>query len=563
MNGSVFLCVPHKLIYICKKKLNPWLLMESRQTIIMLLFLSCILAGQKVVKGQTYIEFSGKGSFQSILHNRELTPMWQSALTEGRWDNLSGNQVLATASLEANWKLSDDFSFSGTLEADHSSGYEETYLHTGFLKLAWKGITLKAGKHSFAPIFTKQNSGSGSYIFGVNHRPFSRITLEIPNYVPVPFTKQRIEVRGGISQGWLKDQPYSGDVLLHEKYAYMRWNGGKWKPYAGLNHSTLFGGQYSNGEDIPIDFWATFFAKGSEKIGGGEETNAAGAHMGLYDFGIYLDSPCGSWHFYYQIPFSDGSGMLFWQKNTDHILGIDWAPKKNSWLENFTFEWIQTTFQSGNGMPDPYIPDMPEGYKDGIIFPKEVENRNQFVYDVFGIEVEEPLSLEEFKNILEDEINHGNEFGGRDGYMNNGLYPAGWVRENHIMGSPLNLISSQLLAVHPGMEFYSNVGIKNDRYKAIHFGGKGALSKKLKWAAKFTYSRNFGTYFEQYPGRYTWEEVENYWFKDGRDQWYTMIGIGWIPGFAEGITIRCNAAWDAGEIYHSSGIKMTVSYQFY
>lgn len=521
--------------------------------------LTLVLSGVLILSApmaQTPIDVSGQISSRAVVYSGDLPNLWLVSRQEGRWNNISGSQMLGTAGVDLNWPVSEKFRVSAGAEVDYSSGYEDTYLHTGYAGINWKSFSLKAGKHTFDPIFIGENSGSGSYIFGNNHRPFTRVTLEMPGYSPVPFTEGRLEVRGGLSQGWLSGQRYSGDVLLHEKYAYLRWNGGSWKPYAGLNHSSLFGGNYPNSDtEIPIDFVATFFGKGSDKIGGGEATNAAGAHMGLYDFGTTFASAAGNFHIYYQIPFSDGSGMLFWHGNSDHILGINWHPSQIDWLTNLTFEWIQTTWQSGNGMPDPYL--------NGIIFPKQVEDRNAFVQENFGIEINEPLSLEAFKEILEDELNEGNEFGGRDGYMNNGLYPSGWARHDHIMGSPFNLTGNQLSKVKPGMGFNHRVGIKSDRFKALHLGGKGNVSERLNWNMKITWTRNFGTYFEQYPGRYTWNEVDDYWFKGGRDQWYTLMGLTWRPAFVNNLKLNGAFAWDAGEIYHSSGLKFSVIYQLF
>jgi hypothetical protein len=278
--------------------------------------------------------------------------------------------------------------------------------------------------------------------------------------------------------------------------------------------------------------------------------------MGLYDFGTWLNTEHGTFHFYYQIPFSDGSGMLFWQRNTDHVLGINWKPARIGWLEDLTFEWLQTTYQSGNGMPDPYM-------NDSIIFPKQVEDRSAFVYENFGIDVEDPLSVEAFKDILAEEINHGNKFGGRDGYFNNGMYRAGWTRNGHIMGSPFNMGEHELRAVMPGMSFNHSVGIKNDRFWGLHAGAAGRIGEQLKWQAKIAFTRNFGTYFEQYPGRYTWNEDEDYWFKGGRNQWYTMVNVTWKSQAVNGLLVRCGIAWDAGEIYRSAGVKTAVIYQLF
>ncbi len=507
----------------------------------------------QAVQGQDSVRISGNASVDALVHNGNLPPLWQTALQEGRWDNTGNNQLLSTAAATMDWQMTDDFSLVGLAEIDHSTGLEKTYLHSGWLGARWKTLSLKGGKHAFAPIFLEPNMGSGSYLFGYNHRPFTRITLELKDYTAVPLTHGRVEVRGGISQGWLTDQPVRGDVLLHEKYGYIRWNGGKWKPYAGLNHSAQFGGEM-NGEDIPVDFWATFRSGGSSRIGGGEETNAAGGHMGLFDFGTYFDSDkYGAFHLYYQVPFSDGSGMNFWHENTDLVLGIDWKPEKTEWLSRVTLEWIKTTYQSGNGMPDPIV--------DGaLIFPDQVEDYNAFVREHFGREYDEPLSIEEFKDILKEEVNQGNDFAGRDGYMNNGMYPDSWTRRGHVMGSPLNLTRQQLHAAHPEMSFANSVNIKNDRFKGLHLGLKGEMPPRLQWEARLTYTKNYGTYYEQYPGRYTWNETENYWFKGGRDQWYTGFRFDWHPRFAKNLTMNAGVAFDRGDIFDSTGFKLGVKY---
>lgn len=500
------------------------------------------------IRAQENLDFSGKASARTIIHNGSLPPLWQTSLYQGRWDNLGGSQLLSLASAKSNWKVSDLFSVYGNVEIDHNTSLDETYLHTGWLGVNFGRFSVKGGKHLFDPVFTESNSGSGSYIFGSNYRPAPRVTLELSDYTVVPFTKRRIEVRGGISQGWLSDQPANGDVLLHEKYGYIRWNGGKWKPYAGLNHSSLFGG-----EDIAIDFWATFMAKGSEKVGGGEATNAAGAHMGLYDIGTYVNTSIGSFQFYYQIPFSDGSGMVFWQRNRDHILGINWSSDIIPWLSNLTFEWIQTKYQSGNGMPDPIL-------NGRIIFASDVDDKNAFVLEHFGIDKSAPLSSDEFIAILEDELNHGNKFGGRDGYMNNGVYPDGWSHRNYIMGNPFHLTQKQLLSVNPDMDFEHRVKIKNDRLSGVHLGAKGEVFKGLKWATKISYTRNFGTYYEQYPGRYTWDETDDYWFSGGRNQWYTLLNFSWEALNVKGLNIQAGIAFDTGEIYTNTGINFGITY---
>jgi hypothetical protein len=486
--------------------------------------------------------------------------MWQVARQEGRWNHLDGGQVLGVAEVRMTAPLAPSLTFSGQAEMDYNHQLNGLYLHTGWAGIQWKGLSVKAGTHLFAPIFRSPYSGSGSYLFGDNYQPISRVSLEIADYVSLPLLGDKLEVRGGISQGWLNEDrgPYgNSNVLLHEKYGYLRWKGHKWRPYLGLNHSSLFGGTDPNGSAIPVDFLSTFLARGSEKIGGGEATNAAGAHMGLYDFGVFVNTGLGPVQFYYQIPFADGSGMFFFHDNTDHVMGMNWNPTDIGWLTNLTVEWIQTTHQSGNGMPDPgAIVDGKYVSLAKILYEEET---TEFMYENFGV-TQDSWTWEEVKQVLKERVNHGNEFGGRDGYMNNWLYAGGWTYQGQVMGNPLNLTHQQLVKGQPNAEVGYYEAIGNDRFKAIHIGGEGHLIRQLKWNAMITFSRNFGSYYAQYPGRYTWDEAANYWFKGGKTQWYSLLGFRWTPPRMEQLTIMGSIAMDAGDIYQSEGVMVGVTY---
>lgn len=525
---------------------------------ILLLFLFLFLFHTTDGQERPAVQVTGHTSAHAVVHNGELPPFWQTARQEGRYNHWGANQILGVVAAGLTGQISGSFFYMAKAELNYNNPGDNLTLHTGWAGIQWRQLVLKGGRHLFNPIFPSTYSGSGSYLFGDNFKPVPRITFGIQDYVGLPFTNNRLEIRGGISQGWLNDdrKPHGNShVLLHEKYGYLRWNGGKWKPYIGLNHSSLFGGTYLNKNEgkvkIPIDFLATFFAQGSSKIGGGEETNAAGAHMGLYDFGLLLNTRKGPLHIYYQIPFSDGSGMYFFHDNTDHIAGINWQLTGSKWLSNLTVEWIQTTHQSGNGMPDPGA--IVEGKYISISRIMNQLPTSEFMLENFGIE-KANWTVGEVKQVLKEQVNHGNEFAGRDGYMSNGLYPAGWTYEGQVMGNPLNLTVQQLNASKAGPTVGNRNTIVNDRYSALHAGAQGHLTPRLNWKAMITWSRNFGSYYAQYPGRYSWDETENYYFKGGRTQWYTLLGFIWRPPMARRIHINGSFAFDAGQIYNSAGL---------
>lgn len=495
--------------------------------------------------------------FESFITTGDQAPLWMFARQQGRWNPIEKSQVLSYGYVGLK-KSGKKWSFGTEVELDYSSGNKQVYLHTANLGTSWKFIQLKVGRHRFAPIFESNYLGSGPYLFGDNSRPVDRITIGIPEFTKLFFPLGRIEVRGEISHGRLDDGNgfYNHkSLLLHEKYAYIRWDGGNWLPYVGLSHSVFMGGYNVIGRKVPIDYWKSFFARSSEKIGGGDATNAAGAHMGLYDFGFYRKCPKKEVRVYYQIPFSDKSGMLFWKRNVDQIAGFNFTIKKRGWIENFTIEWISTSHQTGNSLPDvmAFYPDgTSEILPSTILLQRDLDE----LMAKLGQTQEHPYTIEEVTKYLQDEFNKGRLTGGRDGYLNNGEYPAGWTYHGLIMGSPLNLTIDQLKLNNLELGEYKNNFIVNDRVKAIHFGGRGSLTEKVKWSGMFTYSVNYGSYYNQYPGRYTWYETPDYYFKGGLKQVYTMLGAKWSPDRLPDFEFSGNLSLDIGEIFTSFGIKL-------
>lgn len=518
------------------------------------------------------LRIQSKLATYSMAVSGETAPLWLYAGQEGRWGISGEAPFLGIVTVSGEYRLGDDFSFSGHLEADYNSAQFGGYIHSYSLGIDWKSLSLKAGRHVFNPIFEDGYKGSGSFMFGNNARPMDRIIIGIPEYTGLPGIFRRLEIKGGMSHGFM-DDPYRGavkyhrDVVLHEKYAYMRWDGGKWKPYAGLNHSVLMGGYYSNGEKIPIDFWNSIFAKGSSKLGGGEMTNAAGAHMGLYDLGLYYSRESGEFHLYYQMPFADGSGMKPFVRNRDQIAGITWTSSKRGLLSALTLEWINTTYQSGKGMPDAYFyyTDESGAVKSRLVVLYQLEDPafREDVMRKLGVENPGSYTIEEAEKYLKENTNYGYSFGGRDWYMNNGLYPAGWTHYGMVMGSPFVLSYPQVAHLEPELGaqggYYQLV---NDRFRAIHIGGAGALSEKLTWDLMMSYTRNYGSYVHQYPGRYTWNETPGYFFKGGKDQFYSRIGFAWEPSVWKGFCIRGALGADYGQLSESLGIYVGLIKQF-
>lgn len=502
-------------------------------------------------------------SLHTQVSTNNIKPMWLVANEWGRFEQFGYFGMLTE--LGAKYSVFDDDNFTlnagvrGLVNTDISeSMLQEAYLSGN----AWF-LDFSIGKQQYSPIIYNDELTSGSFLMNSNARPVPRVTVGIFDYLPLGFTKNWLEIKGGISQGWLNDDRINknnsaNDVLLHEKFAYARLGNTKVKPYVGLVHSALFGGTRPNGSKIPVDFWATFWAKGSATLGGGEETNAAGAHMGMWDFGFNWSNNLANIHFYWQKPFADGSGMYINHGiNRDNIIGLLVYPKDLNWLEGVSIEYFRTDNQSGKGIPDPMYP---AGYeKQGIIWFDQISDFDQFMFDVFG---EETIgwNKQDVVDYMVIHENYGNEYGGRDDYLNNGSYYYGWTYHGMNMGTALYHTADKVGRYADSWEYNDQVFFYNNRVNGFHIGVQGRLNSCLQYRIKSTYTINKGTYGEEFRGRYSWQRTEDYFFSSSKKQVYSLVELDWNMPWINNLSLKGKLAFDTGQLYNSVGGQLSLTY---
>ncbi len=514
-------------------------------------FITQFMCGQDT---KLTIEVAGYGTVASD----SLQPLWNYANQWGEFDPMTKAEGVFTGKVYYHFLDKKNVSLRAGVSGVLKTNVDNSFVQEAFLRGKFWWFDLSAGMEAYSPVAYNDELSSGMFLISSNARPVPKITAGIYEYLPLGFTENWVEIRGAMSQGFLGDRGPKGnsDVLLHEKWAYVRLGNVKFKPYAGLVHSALFGGTRPNGTKIPIDFWATFRAKGSAKIGGGEETNAAGAHMGLWDFGMYF--PIKEWqgHFYFQKPFADGSGMHILDfRNKDYYIGLYLSREGKRTVSAISFEYIKTSWQCGLGTPDPYDPD-----ERHIVFPGDVKDVDAYMLDRFGKETD-GWTDKELTEFLEDEWNYGYEFGGRDDYMNNGMYYAGWTHHSMSMGTPLYHTASQVNLYAPDWAFRNRVIFINNRVNGFHIGLEGWFNEQLFYRFKGTFTNNQGSYGKEYHGRYSWEKTDNYFYTGGKNQFYTNIEVNWKIEENLPLTIIGNIGYDFGELYHSFGGRLGIVYK--
>jgi len=304
---------------------------------------------------------------------------------------------------------------------------------------------------------------SGFVSWSGNALPIPKIQLHTPNFVPIGFTKGLVSIRFSYAHGWF-NVPYIQGVYLHQKSLYGRFGKPNWKVrfYAGLNHQAMWGGRadYLKGTELAVngqlptsvrDYINMVFARYPEDFYNDrytvfDGTNRIGNHVGNYDFGLEWNGSKVNAMLYYQHMYEDDSGIAF-VNFPDGLKGF--RLRNRTPLDHSVFRWqgvvvecLSTTNQSGP------------------------------TFDIHA------------------------KYQGRDNYFNHGQYREGWSYYSHTIGTPFIAPRAELSA--KAREYTGGGYFPNNRLVAWYLGFEGLLFEKVTLTARFSASRNFGTYNQGY-----------------------------------------------------------------
>jgi len=493
--------------------------------------------------------------------NQSFQPHWQVSNKYGIFDRNEQTEFVGLFGLAYQRQFGKKFKLEAEAEFNFKSELSTSYFQQLYFNLYYGSLQLKLGKEAYTIGQYSDELSSGSLFVSNNAQPVPRIGIGFYEYTPVPFVGKYFSYKGMMNFGVLDDDrsAYNGTdkPYYHEKNLYLKSNFLPVNVHAGVNHSALFGGTLPNGREIPVDFWATFFGKGSEKVGGGEATNAAGAHFGLYDFGLNWNIKETHFQLYYQAPFADNGGMQL-LKNKDQQLGILINLKENGFISNLNYEYINTLWQGDWGVPDAVF--------DGeLVDLLKVEDPDAFMLEHFDT-VTVGFTNHQLKRYAENELNYGYEYNGRDDLYNNGLYPRGQSYNYYAIGPSLVLSKNDMKGINPNFNGQYDRFFVSNRVEAHHLAFDGFLTSDLSYRTKITYSVNYGTHAAPNKGRYNWASKEEpefydaYYFKDRLKQAYTFFELNYTPFKNKGARFTSSIAYDFGEMYHNFGILFGFHY---
>lgn len=407
------------------------------------------------------------------------------------------------------------------------------YLHEAYLEAKLGFIRLNVGRRAKQPGVPLSELSSGTMFISSNAIPVPRIEASVPDFYEVPFTRGWLEFRGHFSHGWLNDGMYISNPFLHDKSLHVQTGGSTGlKFYWGISHSAIWGGEAEGFGQLPSsfsDFFRVMVARPGAEGSPANEVNALGFHTGNWDWGLRVKVRETGFHLYYQHHFTDASGRT--HKNAgDGLFGLNITnPIGTRWITEFTYEYLNTTNQSGPGLTDPMDGDSPD---------------------------------------FCEEQNCGFPFGGRDSYYNNSIYRSGHSYYGFSLGNPFFLTQHQLQREFPDAPTFGSTFFISNRNIAHHLGIKGIITSRLSYKLLTSYVKYLGTYsglnLGQLFGYYNpalQDRLEEYFFNPPREQWYFLLEANWGVKKFDRVNFTTALAVDYGGIFNSTGILLGVAWR--
>lgn len=374
------------------------------------------------------LQFSGNFTGRGIVYSGDESPFWIHSNQRGRVDEKTN--VSAILSGLSTYSISENAKFSLGLGVLYKDGYldklqlDESYL--GF-ENSWLAISL--GRKQRDELYQGLSASNENILWSLNARPMPGINFKTTR--PVYFIKSAgLAFQASLEDFIAGDEQYVKDARVHHKSFHLIFDKIPNVEFTlGIEHFTQWAGTSPEFGKLPgsfKDYLKVFTGSAvGEEVGGGNEINALGNHLGGYIAGIKTNFGKYKVEIIYNSLFEDGSGQKL--RNTpDGRYGIFIADKEpGRWIDALMYELYYTKNQS----------------------------RNYPTTD------------------------------GADNYFNNSLYLSGWTYESRILGVPFifldedrfRVINNKMMAHHIGI---SGVAFSKLPYKLLssyrkNYGAKG------------------------------------------------------------------------------------------
>jgi len=375
--------------------------------------------------------------------NGNNLPFWMTHNQLGKYSSTGNLQELTEGTLFGSTKLTQNFNltYGADLALLITENETDPKIIQAFIGLSGKVIRIQAGAFSDDELFGGLSSSNGDLLRSLNYRPYPKVRLSTPGFIPFLFAKSWFKFNAEYDEGLLTDERIVTRPHLHHKSLMMQFHtSSTFRFVVGINHYVFWGGHSSKYGQLP-DGLNDYFRYITGRPGGSnfletDQLNVAGNQLGSYLLTAEKDFDKFHIELRASHPFEDGSGMGF-DNIKDNLYTFHYSKNKSgSLLDEFVIEYLYSKNQSGNG---PVIVGQERHYR------------------------------------------------GRDNYFNHGIYQTGFTNFGQSMGTPL---FEPIRYNQDGIV----TGVANNRVSAFHLGANGTLSDAFSWKGMITFSRNFGTY---------------------------------------------------------------------
>jgi len=457
----------------------------------------------------------------SVLNNK--VPFWMAA-------NQYGSIPLEGPSLSLLGNISKDYDSTQTKIVDWGFALEARGNVGKRSELIWleayaKGrlgiFELKAGRAKDIVGLVDTTLSSGSFAVSGNALGVPKVELSVPEFYALPLWGGLFAFKGNFVHGWLgesgidyKNAPEQVNTFFHQKSFFGRIGrpSSQLKLYGGINHMVYWGNdEVIFGDQFTIDPSQSFYyVLTGKKVLHSRDVSKVGNHLGSIDVGLDYTF--------------DKVRLLLYRQN---------------FYEKGAIAYLANLYDGLNGI--------------------SLSNRQA---------AREGL---QWKKFLLEVLYSKNQAGevwskwtpsGPEQYYNHAVYAEGYSYQGRSMGTPFFTPAHEARegqASHPQDYFVNN------RVLLFHLGATAA-SPRWSFTSKFSYSRNYGTYWTS--------DVPYFWYNNIRRPHTPAYGVfeevGQFSAFMQGerrykkgLSLSYTAAFDIGKLYDRAlGMSLSLSKSF-
>lgn len=407
-----------------------------------------------------------------------------------------------------------NFDYSFGIELASSYQYSKyAILNQYYASLKYKKIQLIAGAKNTEILYDGLSFVNNSIIMAGNARPYPKIEIGSVDYLNIPYTKAWVSVKGVFSNGWMMDDRFVEDVLLHHKNAYIRI--GKKSGFSlefGVEHYAQWAGKSPNPTYGKMsNSLGSFFKVITAQAGGtsyNELENSLGNHVG-----------------------------------------------QNEIKFNYNSKKFESTFYMRN-MNEDRSQDFRKLFTKPFSGEFDIRDINYGLYiKILESKIIRSFLIEYYSTMFQGHIGHhsAETVVGYDSNFENGVYASGWTNYGRGFGIPLNSPTSY--------DSNKRISFGNNAFKAINIGVKGEFLN-IHYRFKGTYHLNYGRVRDENEGK-PWtngmKDSRIYTYSTPQHQQYYVLELikpeGIIP-----FDISTSFGLDIGDMYEDNfGVMVKLS----